>query len=51
MKTPKLIVFLCAAVLVILGIYSLIVTKDIFSGIIWTVLGIIIFIIGYIRLK
>lgn len=51
MKTPKLIVFLCAAVLVILGIYSLIVIKDIFSGIIWTILGIVIFIIGYIRLK
>lgn len=51
MKTPKLIVFLCAAVLVILGIYSLIVIKDIFSGIIWTILGIVILFIGYIRLK
>lgn len=51
MKTAKLIVFLCASVLVILGVYSFIVTKDVFSGIIWTVLGIIFFILGYIRIK
>lgn len=51
MKTASLIVYLCAAVLVILGVYSLFVTKDIFSGIIWTVLGIIFFILGYIRIK
>ena len=51
MKTAKLIVFLCAAVLLILGIYSGIYLKDLFSGILWTVIGIIILIIGYIRLK
>jgi hypothetical protein len=51
MKTAKLIVFLCAAVLVILGVYSLFVTKDIFSGIIWTVLGIFFFVLGYMRLN
>lgn len=51
MKSASLIVYLCAAVLVILGVYSFFMAKDIFSGILWTALGIVIAIIGYIKLK
>lgn len=51
MKTASLIVYLCAAVLIILGVYSLFIANDLFSGILWVLLGIIIAIIGYIRLK
>lgn len=51
MKTAKLIVYFCAAVLVILGVYSLLITKDIYSGIIWTVIGIFFFILGTIKVK
>jgi len=51
MKSASLIVYLLASVLVILGIYSFFITKDLFSGILWIALGIIIAIVGYIRLK
>ncbi|MGZ7120008.1 MAG: hypothetical protein ACXVH2_09870 [Methanobacterium sp.] len=51
MRTAKIIVFLCAAVLVILGIYSFIVTKDTFSGFLWTAFGILVFFLGLIRIR
>ncbi|MEL7669541.1 MULTISPECIES: hypothetical protein [Methanobacterium] len=51
MKVANLIVYLCAVVMIILGVYSFIYLKDIYSGVIWPVFGIIIAILGYIRLK
>lgn len=51
MRVAKLIVYLCAAVLLIIGIYSFIYLKDIYQGIIWVVFGIIILILGYMRVK
>ena len=50
MKTTSLIVYLCVAILMIVGIYNLVIIKDLFSGIIWIVLGIIFLILGYKRL-
>ncbi len=51
MRTAKLFVYLCTAVLLIIGIYSIIYLKDIYQGIIWLIFGIIILILGYIRVK
>ncbi|MGB9937247.1 MAG: hypothetical protein ACPK7O_05955 [Methanobacterium sp.] len=51
MKTARLIVFLCAAAMVILGLYSFFVNNDNLSGIAWTFLGVLFFILGYIRVK
>ncbi len=50
MRIAKLIVFLCVLVLIIVGIYSFLV-GDMFSGIIWTVLGIFIFIVALVRMR
>lgn len=50
MKVANLIVYLCAAVLIILGVYSFYL-NDIYSGIIWAVFGIIVAILGYKRLQ
>ncbi|MGB9978161.1 hypothetical protein [Methanobacterium sp.] len=51
MRVANLIVYLCAVVLIFLGIYSFIYLKDIYSAIIWIVFGIIVAILGYRRLK
>lgn len=51
MRLASLIVYLCAAVLIILGVYSAVYVKDIYSGIIWPVFGVVIAILGYKRLK
>ena len=51
MKVANLIVYLCALVLIILGVYSFIYLNDIYSGIIWLLFGIIIAILGYRKLK
>jgi hypothetical protein len=51
MRAAKLIVYLCAIVLIILGCYSFIYLKDIYSGIIWIVFGIIVAILGYKRVN
>ncbi len=51
MRVAKLFVYLCAAVLLIIGIYSLIYIKDYYQGLIWFVFGIIILILGYIKVK
>lgn len=51
MRVAKLIVYLCAAVLLVIGIYSMVYVKDYYQGIIWFVLGVIIIILGYIRVK
>ena len=50
MKVANLIVYLCAVVLVILGVYSFY-SSDIYSGIIWTLFGVIVAILGYKRIK
>ncbi len=51
MKVANLIVYLCAVVLIILGIYSFVYLKDIYSGIIWVFFGVIVAVLGYRRLK
>ncbi len=51
MKVANLIVYLCAAVLVILGVYSFVYLNDIYSGIIWILFGIIMAVLGYRRIK
>lgn len=51
MRTARLIVFLCSAVMVILGLYSLLIARDNISGPAWIFLGIIFFILGYVRVK
>ena len=51
MRVANLIVYLCAVVLIILGVYSFIYLKDAYSGIIWAVLGIFIAILGYKRVN
>ncbi len=51
MKVANLIVYLCAVVLIILGVYSFVYLKDIYSGIIWVLFGVIVAVLGYRRLK
>jgi hypothetical protein len=51
MKVASLIVYLCAVVLIILGVYSFIYIKDIYSGIIWIVFGIVVAVLGYKRVN
>lgn len=51
MRVANLIVYLCAVVLIILGVYSLVYLKDIYSGMIWAVFGVIVAVLGYKRLK
>jgi len=51
MRAAKLIVYLCALVLIILGIYGFIYADDNFSGMVWTIFGIIFLILGYVRVK
>lgn len=50
-KTRRLIVYLCAAILVIIGLYNILYIKDYYQGIIWTVVGIFFLVLGYFRLK
>ncbi|MGF7118349.1 hypothetical protein [Methanobacterium oryzae] len=50
-KTRRMIVYLCAAVLVILGLYNLLIIKDYYMGLIWTVFGILFIILGYFKIK
>ena len=49
--TRRIIVYVCAAVLVILGLYNLIIIKDTYPGVIWTVVGIFFIILGYFKIK
>ena len=51
MRIAKLIVYLCAAVLLIIGIYSFIYAKDYSSGTVWTVMGILFVIFAYFRMR
>lgn len=51
MRVANLIVYLCAVVLIILGVYSFVYLKDIYSGMIWAVFGVIVAVLGYKRLK
>jgi len=50
MKTANLIVYLCVAIIIIVSVYNFLIVKDLFSGIIWLVLGIIFLILGYKKL-
>lgn len=49
--TRRMIVYVCAAVLVIIGIYNGIIIKDIYMGIIWVAVGIFFIILGYLKIK
>ncbi len=46
-----MIVYFCAALMLIIGLYSFIIIKDSFSGTVWTVFGIIFIILGYFRIR
>lgn len=50
-KTRKVIVYICSAILIIIGIYNFIMVKNVYIGIIWIILGIIFIMLGYFRLK
>ncbi|MBI5681358.1 MAG: hypothetical protein HZC47_10730 [Methanobacterium sp.] len=50
-RTRRIIVYICAAFLVVLGIYSMIYMKDYYQGLIWTVIGIFFIVLGYFKLK
>ncbi|MDI6645339.1 MAG: hypothetical protein QME14_09810 [Methanobacteriaceae archaeon] len=50
-KTRRMIVFICAAVLIIIGLYNLVILKDIYPGTIWTVVGTFFMFLGYFRLR
>lgn len=49
--TRRIIVYLCAAILVIIGIYNLIIVKDTYTGIIWAAMGIFFSVVGYLKIK
>ena len=49
-ETRKLIVYYCAALLIIIGIYNFIMIHDLFQGVLWTVFGIIFIILAYFRI-
>jgi membrane-bound ClpP family serine protease len=51
MYKKTLLLYLFAVILLILGFYSLFYLKDTFSGILWSVFGIIFLIIGYGKLQ
>lgn len=51
MRTRRLIVYICAVFLVVLGIYGMIYLKEYYQGIIWTVIGIFFLVLGYFKLK
>lgn len=50
-KTRRMIVFICASVLIIIGLYNLVILKDIYPSIIWAVIGIFFMVLGYFRLR
>jgi hypothetical protein len=49
--TRRMMVYVCAAILVIIGIYNWMIIKDTYMGIIWTAAGILFIILGYLKIK
>lgn len=49
--TRRMIVYVCAAVLIIIGIYNWIIIKDTYLGLIWTAIGIFFIILSYFKIK